>query len=132
MVTALETPLFQGLNRRERGVAKRLGTTVVLLDGQEVATQGQPGRQFGVVLSGELRVVRDGREVSRLREGEIFGEISLLAGPRAAQTATVEANGRVEVLVMSRVEFHELCELIPSVAARVHLIGLRRLARSRA
>lgn len=132
MVTALETPLFEGLNRRERGVAKRLGTTAVLLDGQEVATQGRPGRQFGVVLSGELRVVRDGREVSRLREGDIFGEISLLAGPRAPQTATVEAKGNVEVLVLSRAEFHELCDFIPSVAARVHLIGLRRLARSAA
>ena len=132
MVTALETPLFDGLSRRERTIAERVGTTAVLLDGREVATQGDPGRQFGVVLSGEMRVVRDGVEVSRLRKGDIFGEISLLAGPRARQTATVEAMGTTEVLVLSRTEFHELCDLIPSFAARVHLIGLRRLARSAA
>lgn len=132
MVTAFETPVFEGLSRRERAVAKRLGTTVVLLDGREVATQGDPGRQFGVVLSGQLRVVRDGREITRLREGDIFGEISLLAGPRARQTATVEAMGTTEVLILSRSEFQEMCDLVPSFAARVQLIGLRRLARSAA
>jgi CRP-like cAMP-binding protein len=130
MVTALETPLFAGLNRRERNIAKRLGTTLNVLDGREVTTQGEPGKQFGVVLSGALRVARDGVEVTRLRDGDIFGEISLLAGPQARQTATVEAIGSAEVLVLSAAEFHELCDLIPSVAARVHLIGLRRLARS--
>ena len=63
------TPLFADLSRRERAVAARLGTEVHLLDGHEVARQGEPGRQFGVVLSGTLRVVRDGVEVARLTAG---------------------------------------------------------------
>lgn len=122
------TPLFADLSRRERAIAARLGTEVHLLDGHEVARQGETGRQFGVVLSGTLRVVRDGEEIARLGEGDCFGEISLLAGRLVPQTATVEAAGNAVVLAFSRSEFAQLLDTVPSFAARVHLVGLRRLA----
>jgi CRP-like cAMP-binding protein len=128
MTTALDTPIFAGLNRRERNAARRLGTVVTLLDGREVTTQGDLGRQFGIVLSGELRVVRNDVEIARLRTGECFGEISLITGARGRQTATVEAVGNARVVVFSRPEFDELCALVPAVANRVRLVGLRRLA----
>jgi CRP-like cAMP-binding protein len=128
MTDVLHTPLFDGLTRRERTIARRLGTEVHLLDGHEVARQGEPGRQFGVVLDGTLRVLRDGEEVARLHRGECFGEISLLAGRLAPQTATVEAVGNAEVLAFSRAEFAQLLDSVPSFAAKVHLVGVRRLA----
>ena len=122
------TPLFAGLSRREQNIAKRFGTEAHLLDGHEVTRQGEPGRQFGIVLSGTLRVLRDGEEVTRLNEGDCFGEISLLAGRLRPQTATVEAVGNAVVLAFSRAEFAQLLDTVPAFAARVHLVGLKRLA----
>ncbi len=132
MSDVFSTPLFTGLSRRERTVASRLGTEIHLLDGHEVARQGEPGRQFGVVLSGTLRVVRDGEEIARLHEGDCFGEISLLTGRLVPQTATVEASGTAVVLAFSRSEFAQLLDTVPAFAARVHLVGLRRLAHAAA
>ncbi len=128
MTDLYDTPLFHQLSRRERAITRHLGTEVHLLDGHEVARQGEPGRQFGVVLAGTLRVVRDGVEVARLHEGDCFGEISLLAGRLRPQTATVEAVGNAVVVAFSRAEFAQLLDAVPSFAARVHLVGLRRLA----
>jgi CRP-like cAMP-binding protein len=128
MFDVFETPLFAEMSRRERTAARRLGTEVHLRDGHEVARQGEPGRQFGVVLAGTLRVLRDGEEVARLHAGACFGEISLLSGRLAPQTATVEAVGDATVLAFSRSEFAQLLDTVPSFAAKVHLVGLRRLA----
>jgi CRP-like cAMP-binding protein len=132
MYDVFDTPLFAQLSRRERTIARRLGTEVHLLDGHEVTHQGEPGRQFGVVLDGTLRVLRDGQEVARLHAGDCFGEISLLAGRLVPQTATVEAAGNTTVLAFSRSEFAQLLDTVPSFAAKVHLVGLRRLAHAAA
>ena len=48
--------------------------------GQRVLRQGISGGAFYVILEGEVSVVIDGEERSRLGRGEYFGEISALTG----------------------------------------------------
>ena len=130
MSKALDTSLFDGLTRRERAMALRYGTMITLPHGRLITRQGDYGRQFAVVVSGELSVQRDGIEVARLRAGDCVGEIALMAGPRARHTATVEVINDVEVLVLSPPEFDELCTVVPRVATRIRRIGVQRLAES--
>ena len=130
MSKALDTSLFDNLTRRERAIALRFGTMITLPRGRLITRQGDFGRQFAVVASGELSVQRDGVEIAVLRAGDCVGEIALMAGPRARHTATVEVIGTAEVLVLSPPEFDELCAVVPRVATRIGRIGVRRLAES--
>lgn len=129
MANRPQSPLLADLTRRESAIVARLGTTLTVSIGRQLTVQGHRGRQFGILVSGALRVVRDGREIARLTPGDCFGEIALIAGAHTATTATVEATEDSEIRVFSRSEFDELCTLVPTVAHRIHLVGLRRLAR---
>jgi len=71
--------------------------------GSSVVVQGETGEHFYVIKHGAARVVRDGVDVASLGTGDFFGEIALLRDiPR---TATVEAVGELDLLVLERVPF---------------------------
>ena len=120
--------VFDGCNRRERTLIARLGTTVTVPAGRRLSTQGAVGRQFAVVLEGQLSVHRDGHPIATLHTGDCVGEIALLAGPTASATATVEAADAATVWVLSASEFKELVEGVPTMANRLNHIGLIRAA----
>ena len=63
--------------------------------GETIVRQGDSGRSLFVVVRGEasVRLAGTDGEVARLRNGDVFGEMSLLTGePR---TATVLADNRL-------------------------------------
>jgi predicted MFS family arabinose efflux permease len=71
--------------------------------GTAVCVQGETGERFYLVERGTARVVRDGVDVASLGTGDFFGEIALLRDiPR---TATVEAVGNLDLLVLQRGPF---------------------------
>ncbi len=122
----LQISLFEGCGRRERSVLRRLGTTVTVEAERRLSTQGDAGRQFAIVLDGELEVVRDERVVATLHAGDCVGEIALLTGPRTPATATVEARTTTTVWVLSSKEFDDMVRELPRVADRLSHIGLTR------
>ena len=72
--------------------------------GEVVIYQGEPGIRFYILRSGAARVLVDGREVSRVRPGEWFGEVALLSDiPR---TATVQATENSVLLSLADDDFH--------------------------
>lgn len=77
--------------------------------GDVIVREGDLADYFYVVSKGEVEVVRehDGVEqvVSRLGEGEFFGELGLLNGGK--RTATVRASTPVEVMRLNRQTFSE-------------------------
>ncbi|TAK02888.1 MAG: cyclic nucleotide-binding domain-containing protein [Chloroflexota bacterium] len=86
-------PLFSGVGAD--GIAALAGraTEVDFPAGHVIARQGEIGTGFFIVVSGSVRVVRDGAVLATLGPGEFFGELSVLDGrPRnamvAAETAT--------------------------------------------
>lgn len=59
--------------------------------GQVIVAEGAPEESLYVLLDGRATVERDGRVLERFREGEVFGEISLLTGePRMATVRAAE------------------------------------------
>ena len=128
MKRPLDLALFDGCGRRERALIDRLGTNVVLSKRSVLCTQGQPGRQFAVILDGEATVFVDGQQVATLHDGDHVGEISLLAGRRVAATATVEAPKGTTVWALSATEFHTMIDGAPTVANILNYTGLKRAA----
>lgn len=60
-------------------------------EGEEVVCAGAHERAFYIVVSGELALERDGRQIDVLRRGETLGALSLLAGRAVRSTAVALA-----------------------------------------
>ena len=79
-----------------------------------VVTEGDDGRDMFFVLSGRAKVLRGDLEVGRLRPGDHFGEMALMAGrPRAAGVVSL---GEVELLRLTQPAFERLASEHPSLA----------------
>jgi CRP-like cAMP-binding protein len=75
-------------------------------DGQTVIQEGQTGEELFIVLAGSVRVMKGGATLTRLGQGEHFGEMALIrAVPRSA---TVVADGRAELIAIRRTDFFEI------------------------
>jgi CRP/FNR family cyclic AMP-dependent transcriptional regulator len=73
------------------GTLAGAATEVDFPGGHVIARQGEIGTGFFVIVSGRVRVVRDGTVLSHLGPGDFFGELSVLDGqPRNAMVATEE------------------------------------------
>jgi small-conductance mechanosensitive channel len=87
-----------------------------------VIRQGDPGEELFIVERGQVRVMvgRSGgssAELTRLQAGQFFGEMSLLTGER--RTATVQAAGECELLVVHRQVLQQFMAASPQLAERI-------------
>jgi CRP/FNR family transcriptional regulator, cyclic AMP receptor protein len=79
--------------------------------------EGDPGREFFVVVEGSATARRGGRKVATIGPGSFFGELALLdQGPRAA---TVTADTDMQLLVLTSRAFSSLLAEMPSVSRRI-------------
>lgn len=110
-------PLFSGLNERELERVSTLADIVDLPADRLLMTQGEHGREMFVLVSGSVRIERDGRSLGQRGPGEVLGEIALLdGGPR---TATVTLSEPSRLLVLARREFQALMDEFPEIRLRV-------------
>jgi NADH dehydrogenase len=79
--------------------------------GEAIIQKGQIGREFYIILKGEVDVVGGENVVAKLGEREVFGERALLED--TPRTATVRAASAVDVLVMSRGDFRSMVTSFP-------------------
>jgi hypothetical protein len=117
-IPVVDTPLFGDFTCQElieviRGLKLR-----AFGPGEIIVTEGEEGASLFVLTSGSVHAyVRDagGRNVRvrSLREGDFFGEISLLKGGR--RTATVTASSGCELLEIDRETFGAISQKHPRV-----------------
>ena len=94
--------------------------------GETIVRQGESGRSLFVVVRGEasVRLAGTDGEVARLRNGDVFGEMSLLTGePR---TATVSAVDDCDLVEIDAEGFRAVVMANPSVLERVTTVTAAR------
>jgi len=118
-------PMFSGLSKRELRSVSRLMTQIEVAEGRELMTEGEPGREFMIIVEGEATVRKKGRKVATLGAGDFVGELSVLSGqPR---NATVEAASPMTVEALNRREFMSLLDESPKLAKKILLGAIVRL-----
>ncbi len=109
--TLKDVALFKGLNDEELQEIAALGTINSYSKGDVVFEENADGREFYVVINGCIAInknVAGGRKrnLSNLKQGDIFGEIALFdSQPRSADAEAVEDT---EVVVFSNGKFRAL------------------------
>jgi CRP-like cAMP-binding protein len=110
-------PLFAQCSKKELAQVALLADEIDVRKGKVLTREGEPGREFFVLIEGEADVVRDGVEVNVMGPGDFFGEIALVSNrPR---TATVTATSPVRLLVVTDRAFRELMRNMPSIQDKV-------------
>ena len=99
-------PLFKGIDAAGLASLAELATPVDFPAGHVIARQGDIGTGFFVVVSGSVRVVRDGEIVARLGAGDFFGELSVL--DRQPRNATVSAEEPTSCLALASWDFDKV------------------------
>jgi len=127
MAALQRTPLFSGLPAEALEAIATNCRQLRFAPGEAVVRQGGESRALFVVVSGEAAVDRDGREISRVGRGEIFGEGAFLTGH--TRSATVRAGAEaLEVLEISRKSLGSLFEKYPDLMEKLaHRLAERRL-----
>ena len=110
-------PLFSKLDKKELDDVAHIADEIDLPAGKEMATEGDRGREFFVLLKGEADVTRGGEKINTMKEGDFFGEIALVT--KMPRTATVTATSDVDVLVITERAFDNLLKKSPTIGRGV-------------
>lgn len=120
-----QVPLFSQCSQAELREIAGLGTEVEVEAGTELTTEGTPGREFFLLLQGEVECTARGVTLAVLGAGDFFGELSLLDG--GERNATIKTTAPTRVLVLTRSEFHSLLLASPSISIKLLSSVARRL-----
>jgi CRP-like cAMP-binding protein len=116
-------PLFEGLSRTELVQLARVSEDLEVPAGTVLCKEGEAGREFFVIIDGEVEITRKGKRVATRGSGDFFGEIALLED--TPRMATVTAKTPLRFFVLTRRDFRHLVDVNPRVERKV----LRALAR---
>ena len=119
-------PLFAHCSKKELNEVALVADEIDMPEQKTLTSEGDPGREFFVLIEGTADVRRKGRRVNTMGPGDFFGEIALVSDrPR---TATVVASSPVRLLVVTDRAFRELMRKMPSIQDKVLSALAARLA----
>ncbi|HZI11508.1 MAG TPA: cyclic nucleotide-binding domain-containing protein, partial [Myxococcus sp.] len=126
-------PLFTRMTPEQKAAVALDFQVRQVAPGEALLTQGQPGDAFYVILRGGCTPWLEqlhGRRVALavLREGDVFGEISLLLDKPVS--ATVRADGAGVVLRLERAAFEKHLLSQPGLKGMLMRMGTERLQRT--
>jgi CRP-like cAMP-binding protein len=122
-----KAPLFAALSRQELGDLAKATEDLEVEEGKTLTREGDLGREFFVIVDGDVSVTQDGNEIRRLGPGDFFGEIALIYD-NARRTATVTAASPLRFFVLTRQSFRSLLEHQPEIEEKVMAALEERLA----
>jgi CRP-like cAMP-binding protein len=94
-----------------------------------IMRKGDPGKNLFIILSGLVDVVdQDGISITKLRNGEVFGEMSLISGDPVG--ATIQVLEPTTVLYIRGSDFLKVLNRFPSLQMYFARLLSRRLAKS--
>jgi len=110
-------PLFSGLDKSSLAHVGRLADEIDLPAGKELLHEGELPYEFFLIVTGEVRIDREGHQLTVLGPGDFLGEIALVDGGRRTASATTQTP--VRLLVLGSREFHSLLAEYPDIRAAV-------------
>jgi CRP/FNR family cyclic AMP-dependent transcriptional regulator len=110
-------PFFAGLSRSELVDIAKVTEDMEVDAGKVLTREGESGREFFVIVDGEVSVTKDGSEIRTLGPGDFFGEIALLED--TPRTATVLATTPLRFFVLTRQSFRSLLARQPEIEQKV-------------
>jgi CRP-like cAMP-binding protein len=119
-------PLFSELGRKELNEVASIADEIDLPEGKELTVEGQPGREFLVIIEGDATVRKGDHEINRLGAGDFFGEIALVK--QQPRSATVTAETPIRALVITDRSFRTLLDHSPDIESKVMSAVSARLA----
>jgi CRP-like cAMP-binding protein len=122
----MKVPLFSKLGKKGLEEVAHIADELDLPEGKVMATEGDRGREFFVLLEGQAEVKKGDQRINRMGEGDFFGEIALVT--KMPRTATVTASTPVRVLVINERDFGALLKHSPEVSRGVAEALAERLA----
>ncbi len=113
---------LQNLNHDESSFIWKRMKLVCYPEKKVIIKQGDPGETFYIIKQGSVKVIaRDQKGKillkKKLREGNFFGEMSLLIG--TPRNATVKAAEDVELLELTKQQFSEILERFPAIDEKI-------------
>jgi len=114
--------LISGLSEVDQNIILELCTRRSVGPRSVIVSQGTVGRDMFIVVSGSLKVSvlsDEGKEISFvvLRQGDYFGELSLIDGRR--RSASVTSISKAELLVLGHSEYQQLLHKHPHTATQL-------------
>lgn len=121
-----QTVIFENLSKKELAFVQSLCHVRVFQAGENIFRQGEIGVGMYVVLRGSLEVFSDRMpgddrsQVTRLRTGDFFGELSLVEH-QSRRTATAVASESTELIGFFKPDLHEILERQPATGVKILL-----------
>lgn len=94
-----------------------------------IIRQGDPGKNLYIILSGQVDVIdQEGISITKLHNGEVFGEMSLISGDLVG--ATIKVLEPTTILYIRGQDFLKVLNRFPSLQMYFARLLSRRLAKS--
>jgi voltage-gated potassium channel len=119
-----KVPLFSGLNASIIADIAGIFAPKVAMPGERLVRKGDPADAMFLIVAGEVEV-EVGEHPIRLKTGDFFGEIALLA--KTMRTATVRAVSTCQLLVLEVDDFEHLLNTHPDLKETIHKVAEQRL-----
>lgn len=110
-------PLFAQCGGEPLDLIMRLTDEVDVADGYTLMRQGDLAQEFFLIVTGNVRIERDGQAVRTLGPGDFLGEIALLSEGR--RTASAVTEGPAKLLVITHRGFNSLLDSSPAIRTAI-------------
>jgi CRP-like cAMP-binding protein len=117
--------LFEECSQRQLDQLATVADVRLVNAGDYLSREGEPHREFMVIVDGKAEVTRHGQHIATLGPGDSVGEMSLL--DRRERVATVTALTPTTLLVMTGVNFDIILREQPSFSRNLLTVLSRRL-----
>ena len=101
-------PIFSHLSDEEANRLAAFATETSVADGQILMKQGDYSTELIGIEEGTADVIRDGKKIASLKEGDLIGEMGLLA--REPRNADVIATSPMRVFKLTHWEIRRMSE----------------------
>jgi CRP-like cAMP-binding protein len=103
-----EIPIFSQLSPDEANRLAAFATETSVAEGQILMKQGDYSTELIAIQEGTADVIQDGKKIASLKEGDVIGEMGLLA--REPRNADVIATSPMRVLKLTHWEIRRMSE----------------------